>query len=256
MRADRRKGVKRRIEERYGIADCPACRDFRDLLARPEIDAVLITTGSNWHALLSIFAAKAGKDIYCEKPCSKTIVESLALADTIRRKARVFQCGMQRRNLPHFEFAAELARQGKLGKLQTVHAHAWRLGTSTSGWLPAQPQPPQDQVDWDLFLGSAAWRPYNSRMLSADFEKGGGMVGGGCLEWGSHCVDQCQWANHADDTAPVEYFPIRKGQASARYANGVNLVVRTEGWLPLAPAPCVTKAAPAGLRRATAGSSR
>jgi hypothetical protein len=237
VRAERRKGVKRRIEEVYGIADCPAYRDFRDLLARSDIDAVLITTGSNWHALLSIFAAKAGKDIYCEKPCSKTIVESLALADTIRRKARVFQGGMQRRNLPHFEFAAELARQGKLGKLQTVHAHAWRLGRSTSGWLPAQPEPRQDEVDWDLFLGSAAWRPYNSQMLSADFEKGGGMVGGGCLEWGSHCVDQCQWANNADDTAPVEYFPIRKGQASARYANGVKLIVRTEGWLPLGACP-------------------
>src|SRR5271169_332553 len=112
VRAERRKGVKRRIEEHYGLADCPAYRDFRDLLARPEIDAVLITTGSNWHALISILAAKAGKDIYCEKPCSKNIVESLALADAIRRKARVFQCGTQRRNLPHFEFAAELARQG------------------------------------------------------------------------------------------------------------------------------------------------
>ena len=154
VRADRRKGVKRRIEERYGIADCPAYRDFRDLLARPEIDAVLITTGSNWHTLLSIFAAKAGKDMYCEKPCSKNIMESLALADTIRRTARVFQGGMQRRNLPHFEFAAELARQGKLGKLETVHAHPGGLGTSTSGWLPAQPEPPKDEVDWDMFLGT------------------------------------------------------------------------------------------------------
>ena len=78
VRADRRMGVKRRIEEFYGIANCPAYRDFRDLLARPEIDAVLITTGSNWHTMLSIHAAKAGKDMYCEKPCSKNIVESLA----------------------------------------------------------------------------------------------------------------------------------------------------------------------------------
>ena len=124
--------------------DCPAYRDFRDLLARPDIDAVLITTGSNWHALLSIFAAKAGKDVYCEKPCTKNIAESLALADTFRRTARVFQGGMQRRNLPHFEFAAELARQGKLGKLQTVHAHPGGLGTAhqrlAAGRSPNRPR--------------------------------------------------------------------------------------------------------------------
>ena len=88
-----------------------------------------------------------------------------------------------------------------------------------------------------MFLGSAAWRPYSSQMLSAEFEKGGGMVGGGCLEWGSHCIDQCQWAVGADDTAPVEYFPIENGQASARYANGVKLVARNDGWLPLGSCP-------------------
>ncbi len=128
VRAERRKGVKHRIEEHYGLADCPAYRDFRDLLARPDIDAVLITTGSNWHALLSIFAAKAGKDMYCEKPCSKNIVESLALADTIRRTARVFQGGMQRRNLPHFEFAAELARRGQTRQAANGPCPSGRIG--------------------------------------------------------------------------------------------------------------------------------
>lgn len=237
VRADRRKGVKRRIEERYGMADCPAYRDFRELLTRPDIDAVLITTGSNWHALLSIFAAKAGKDVYCEKPCSKTIVESLALADAFRRSARVFQGGMQRRNLPHFEFAAELARQGKLGKLETVYAHPGGLGTSTSGWPTPEPEPAKDEVDWDMFLGTAPWRPYSSHLMNSGFEKGGGMTGGGCLEWGSHCIDLCQWAAAADDTAPVEYSPIENGQASARYASGVKLVVRNDGWLPLGSCP-------------------
>ena len=100
VREERRNGVKQRIDKYYGTRDCTAYRDFRDLLARPDIDAVLITTGSNWHAMLAISAAKAGKDVYCEKPCSKTIVESLALADAFRRTARVFQGGMQRRSLP------------------------------------------------------------------------------------------------------------------------------------------------------------
>jgi hypothetical protein len=236
-RADRRASVKRSAEAKYGEKSCTDYRDFRELLARPDIDAVLITTGSNWHALLSIYSAKAGKDVYCEKPCTKTITESLALADVFRRTARVFQGGMQRRNLPHFEFAAELARQGKLGKLQAVHAHPAGLGTATSGWSPPQPEPEKDVVDWDMYLGPAAWRPYNSGLLNSGFEKGGGMVGGGCLEWGSHCIDMCQWANRADDTAPVEYFPIEQGRASARYANGVKLVVRDDGWLPLGSCP-------------------
>jgi hypothetical protein len=236
-RADRRGRVKQTVEAKYGDRSCTGYRDFRELLARPDIDAVLITTGSNWHALLSMYSAKAGKDVYCEKPCTKTIAESLALADVFRRTARVYQGGMQRRNLPHFEFAAELARQGKLGRLQAVHAHPAGLVTETSGWAPAQPEPAKDVVDWDMYLGPAAWRAFNAGLLSSGFEKGGGMVGGGCLEWGSHCIDMCQWANRADDTAPVEYFPVENGRATARYANGVKLVVRDDGWLPLGSCP-------------------
>lgn len=237
VRADRREAVKRRVDAKYGNEACLMYRDFEEMLGRPDIDAVLITTGSNWHALLSIYAAKAGKDVYCEKPCTKTIAESVALAETFRRTGRVFQGGMQRRNLPHFEFAVELARQGKLGKLQAVHAHPGGLGTGTSGWSAAQPEPSVEEVDWDRYLGPAAWRPFNGGLLGSGFEKGGGMVGGGVLEWGSHCVDLCQWANDADATAPVEYFPVEDGQATARYANGVKLVMRNDGWLPLGSCP-------------------
>lgn len=237
VRADRRAAVKQRVDQHNGNQDCAAYRDFREMLARDDIDAVLITTGSNWHALLSIYAAKAGKDVYCEKPCTKTIAESLALAETFRRTGRVYQGGMQRRNLPHFQFAVELAQTGRLGKLLEVHAHPGGLGTGTSGWPDPEPEPPKEEVDWDLYLGPAAWRPFNRRLLGSGFEKGGGMVGGGCLEWGSHCVDLCQWANSADDTAPVEYFPIENGQATARYANGVTLVQRNDGWLPLGSCP-------------------
>jgi hypothetical protein len=182
-------------------------------------------------------AAKAGKDVYCEKPCTKNIAQSLALADIFRRTGRVFQAGTQRRSLPNFAYAVELARTGKLGPLATLHAHPGGLGTKMSGWLPAEPEPPREQVDWDMYLGPAAWRPYNRKLLDGfNFEKGGGMVGGGCLEWGSHCVDLCQWANDADDTAPVEYEPVN-GQLHARYANGVQLVMRNDGWLPLGSCP-------------------
>ncbi|MDI9444600.1 MAG: Gfo/Idh/MocA family oxidoreductase, partial [Planctomycetota bacterium] len=203
-----------------------------------DIDAVLIATGPNWHATASIYAAKAGKDIYCEKPCTKNIAQSLALADSMRRCGRVFQAGTQRRNLPHFAFACELAWSGRLGKLKAVHAHPAGLATASSGWAPAEPEPPKEEIDWDLYLGPAAWRPFNKKLLDGfNFEKGGGLVGGGVLEWGSHCVDLCQWAASADHTAPIEYNPPKDGRVIARYASGVELVIRNDGWLPLGSCP-------------------
>ena len=236
-RADRRERTKKMVDTRYGNQNCVAYRDFRELLARDDIDAVLITTGSNNHAMLSMYSARAGKDVYCEKPCTKTIAESLRLAETFRRTGRVFQGGMQRRNGANFQLAVDLARTGRLGKLQSVHAHPGGMGTKMSGWPTAQPEPSKEDVDWDLFLGTAAWRPFNRGLLNSGFEKGGGMVGGGVLEWGSHCVDLCQWANDADDTAPVEYSPRKEHRATARYANGVQLVLRDDEWLPLGSCP-------------------
>ena len=237
VRAGRRQAVKKTADTKYGNQDCAMYRDLRELLARNDIDAVLIATGPNWHATASILAANAGKDVYCEKPCTKNIAQSLALAETFRRTGGVFQAGTQRRSLPNFAFAADLAHHGKLGKLHTLYAHPGGLGTSMSGWAAAQPEPPKEEIDWDMYLGPSEWRPFNRAFLDGfNFEKGGGMTGGGCLEWGSHCVDLCQWANQADDTAPVEYEP-REGKLFARYANGVRLILRNDGWLPLGSCP-------------------
>ena len=238
VKGQRRAAVKKTVDKKYGNQECATYRDFRELLDRSDIEAVLVATGPNWHATAAIAAANAGKDIYCEKPCTKNIAQSLALRDTMRRTARVFQAGTQRRNLPHFEFACELACRGKLGKLLAVHAHPAGMGTGMSGWAPAEPEPPKEEVDWDLYLGPAAWRPFSKRLLDGfNFEKGGGMVGGGVLEWGSHCVDLCQWAANADDTAPVEYTPPENGQVVELYASGVKLVIRNDGWLPLGSCP-------------------
>jgi hypothetical protein len=198
---------------------------------------------------MAMNAAKAGKDMYCEKPCTKNIAQSLILRETMRRTGRVFQVGTQRRNLPHFAFACELARTGKLGKLKRVYAHPRGMLTLTSGWYPAEPEPEKNVVDWDMYLGPAAWRPYNAKLLDGfNFEKGGGMfggfekgagppkIGGGVLEWGSHCVDLCQWAV-ADCPPPVAYNPPKDGQLVTRYENGVELIFREEGWIPLGSCP-------------------
>ncbi len=237
IQARRRDAAKKRVDEKNGNLDCVTYRDLRELLARTDIDAVLIATGPNWHATAATMAAKSGKDVYCEKPCTKNIAQSLALADVFRRTARIFQAGTQRRSLPNFMYAIDLARTGKLGKLKTLHAHPGGFTPGMSGWLQPEPEPRKDDVDWDMFLGPAAYRPYNRRLLDGfNFEKGGGLVGGGCLEWGSHCVDLCQWANDADDTAPIEYEPVGN-QLHALYPNGVKLVLRNDGWLPMGSCP-------------------
>lgn len=233
----RRNTVKRIADTKYGNTNCGTYRDFREILDRQDIDAVLIATGPNWHCTMAMHAAKAGKDIYCEKPVTKNIEQSLILADTMRRTARVFQAGTQRRNLPHFAFACELARTGKLGKLKKVYAHPAGMQALMSGWLPAQPEPDPAVVDWNMYLGPAAWRPFNPKLLDGfNFEKGGGLVGGGVLEWGSHCVDLCQWA--VDDCPPpVEYNAPKDGELVARYENGCELIFREKGWIPLGSCP-------------------
>ncbi len=241
VKENRRVEVKKMADEKYGNQDCAMYRDFRELLDRSDIDAVLIATGPNWHATAAMTAAKAGKDMYCEKPVTKNISQSLILAETMRRTGRVFQAGTQRRNLPHFAFACELARTGKLGKIKTVYAHPMGMKAIMSGWLPAEPEPAKDVVDWDMYLGPAAWRPYNAKLLDGfNFEKGGGFVGafsgGGVLEWGSHCVDLCQWAV-GDCLPPVEYNPPKDGQLVARYENGTELIFRETGWIPLGSCP-------------------
>lgn len=241
IKQKRRDEVKKIVDTHHGNEQCQTYRDFRELLDRNDIDAVLIATGPNWHATAAMTAAKAGKDMYCEKPVTKNISQSLILADTMRRTGRVFQAGTQRRNLPHFAFACELARTGKLGKLKKVFAHPAGMQALMSGWLAPETEPDKDVVDWDMYLGPAAWRPYNKRLLDGfNFEKGGGFVGafngGGVLEWGSHCVDLCQWAVN-DCLPPVEYNTKQDGQLMARYEDGTQLIFRETGWIPLGSCP-------------------
>ena len=238
VKKGRRDAVKQMADTKYGNQDCAQYSDFRELLDRKDIDAVLIATGPNWHGTASMYSAKAGKDIYCEKPCTKNISESLILRDTMRRCGTVFQAGTQRRNLPHFAFACELARTGRLGKMKKVFAHPNGMQALMSGWLPAEPLPNAAVDDWDRYLGPAAWRPFHAKTLQDgfNFEKGGGLVGGGVLEWGSHCVDLCQWAVN-DCAPPVEYNPPKDGQIVTTYADGVELIFRERDWIPLGSCP-------------------
>jgi len=226
--AERRKVGCEAVNQQYGTSDCAVYTDFRELLERTDIDAVLIATGDNNHSMVSLMAARAGKDMYCEKPMSVTIAESRAVADTMRRLGRVYQCGTQRRSVGNFIFACHLARSGKLGKLKELHAEeAGGFQELYETVLPAEPEPPRDVMDWNAWLGPALWRPYNSKYASRGFWSAHTDFSGGSItEWGSHTVDLCQWANGADDTSPVEYW--KDGNRwMARYENGATLVIRT-----------------------------
>jgi len=143
---DKREKGKIKVDGVNGNSDCTAYRDFRDLLARKDIDAVLIATGDHWHAHASMLAAEAGKDVYSEKPCAISIALAQRLADTIRRTGRVFQAGTQRRSISNFIHAIEMAQTGKLGNLHTLHASIYALRDSHA-WLPAGPLPDREVVD-------------------------------------------------------------------------------------------------------------
>ena len=159
VQASRRDAGKQLVDKHYGNADCTLYRDFRELLDRKDIDAVLIATGDRWHASASMMAAQAGKDVYSEKPCGLTIELCQQLADTMKKTGRVFQAGTQRRSVPNFEQAVRLVHQGKIGKMHTMVASVY-MPTLDNAWLAGEATPPREVVDWNLWLGPAPWRPW------------------------------------------------------------------------------------------------
>jgi predicted dehydrogenase len=215
---------KQIVDKAYGTSDCETVRDFRELLARKDIDAVFIATGDRWHATASIMAAEAGKDIYCEKPCGLTVDYCQRLDDTIRQTQRIFQAGTQRRTVTNYRQAVQLAHDGKLGRLKTLVASVYTPSVNNE-WLAAEPTPDRNVVDWNMWLGPAPWRPYNKLYVAGqwrgqwDFDSGARLP-----DWGAHTIDLCQWANQSDHTLPVEYTPRENG-IDCRYANGVELEV-------------------------------
>ncbi|MEZ5402163.1 MAG: Gfo/Idh/MocA family oxidoreductase [Bryobacteraceae bacterium] len=239
VRNERREAVKSMADKKYGNGDCAMYSDQEELWARKDIDAVLIATGDRWHTPLAVLTARAGKDVYCEKPCSMTIVESRVLADTFQTLGRIYQAGTQRRNGTNFIRAKELYTSGKLGKLKALHAEAgpgerWSPKT-THAWLPEEPEPPKQVVDWDRWLGPSPWRPYNAEYVRGRWRGYFDFHGGGILEWGAHTVDLCHWAAGLDGTAPVEFEP--RGMSAdtpysvrCKYANGIELVIRDKGF--------------------------
>jgi predicted dehydrogenase len=233
----RREHCQKIVEDRYGkekkgeYRGCAAYNDFRELVARGDIDAVVIATPDHWHAIQAIEACKAKKDVYCEKPLTLTIHEAQKMIDAARKFERVVQTGSQQRSDREFRVACELVRSGRIGKVKKVHVHV--AGPSKPCDLPEEKAEPG--LDWDKWLGPAPKRPYNSVLSPRGVHKhfpawrdykeySGGMM----TDWGAHHFDIAQWGLAMDDSGPVEIIPPedRKAERGLRYlyANGVEMI--------------------------------
>jgi predicted dehydrogenase len=235
---ERRQHAKQRIEEHYArqsgqgsYRGCKTFNDFRELLALDGLDAVVIATPDHWHVTAAILAARAKKDIYCEKPLTLTIGEGRRLVDEVRQHQVVFQTGSQQRSEfdGKFRIAAELIRNGRIGKVKTI-----RVGV---GAPPVPCDLPEEEVpagtDWNLWLGPAAWRGYNEILCPKGVHKHFPLfrnyrefAGGGLADMGAHHFDIAQWALGMDSSGPVRIEPPAAGATSGlkfTYANGVEM---------------------------------
>jgi hypothetical protein len=207
--------------------------DYREILARPDIDAVVIATPDHWHTPISIHAAQAGKDVYCEKPVSLTLAEGRRLTDVMREYARVFQTGTQYRSMHTVRRVVEFVRHGGLGQVRQVFTLWSKVDdgyTPVTYPLPAEPVP--EGLDWDLWVGPAPWRPYNSRLHRNPIP---GVVpwafcgdfGAASITWHhSHAADVVQYALGVEETGPVDILHPADGHyptLTLRFATGTLL---------------------------------
>jgi predicted dehydrogenase len=228
--------VKEKYAEKAGSnVDCDVFHDYRELLARDDIDAVVISTPDHWHAIQVVESARAGKDIYCEKPLSLTIREARQMVNAVRRFDRVLQTGSMQRSDNDFRMACELVRNGCIGDLKRIYA---AVGDPSSYCnLPGLPVP--DYLDWDRWLGPAPWRPYHpilSPHVSEDIFPNWRLYrdysGGAMTDWGAHHFDIAQWALGMDQSGPVEIIPPNGNDVrdlTYIYANGVPLIRSQKG---------------------------
>ncbi len=226
-----REKVKEFVDGHYGNKDCTMYRDLREFLpARPDLDAILIATGDHWHAQASIRAMREGKDVYSEKPSCMTIAEGRAVVETAKRYGRVYQTGTQRLSEANHVFAIEMARTGRLGKVHTVYAHIapWDTAKMPHTWKPAQPLPPKDEVDWDIWLGPCPWRPYNHDYVigkwRGDYDFHTSCIG----EWGAHTFAQALAGMDGGGLPPVKYAYVDNDSGDGmecHFANGQKLVL-------------------------------
>jgi hypothetical protein len=242
VRENSRKNAKQLVDQRYGDTACATFNDFREMLARKDIDAVNFAPGERWHTLMSIEAARRGKHIFCQKPLALSVEEAKAIRSAVQNYGVHFQLGAQQRSSALFRFAVELVRNGKIGQLQTIAIGsagggqtALPLGLGFTAMPMEKPAEIPPGVDWDMWLGPSPSAPYSDLRITRTWmsisDYGLGAIGG---EYGVHDIDIGQWANNSDHTTPVSvegtgepYHDIRDTlttyEIEYKYANGVKM---------------------------------
>ena len=237
------------VNQKYGNMDCATYKDFRDVIARDDIDAVMVSTPDHWHVPISIAALQAGKDVECEKP-TLTVPEGRALVETVKQYNRVFQWSTEDRSVYEYHRMCELVRNGRIGKVHTVRVEL-PSGPNDPG-NPA-PMPVPKELDYDMWLGPAPWAPYTKDRTHWNFRWIQDYSGGQLTDWGAHLLDGAQWGNNSEHTGPVEvegkgefcegglYDTAKEYHIEYKYADGVTLIVKSgnpslrfegsEGWI-------------------------
>jgi predicted dehydrogenase len=232
--AGRMREAKKLVDTAYGNGDCAMTQDFREVLAREDIDAVMISTPDHWHVLLSVLALRSGKDVQCEKP-TYTIDEGKVLVDEVRKHKKVFQTSTEDRSLRIYMRMVELVRNGRIGKLERVEVilpkHPEFAGDPT-------PQPVPAELDYDLWLGPAPEAPYTKDRVHYTFRWIQDYSGGIICDWGTHLFDTAQYAVDAERSGPVEiegtgtywdeglFDTVKEYDVTYGYANGVVMTCR------------------------------
>jgi len=230
-------GLKTVRDRRGGNFTCQTTKDWREVIARDDVDAVMISTADHWHVPMSVAAIRAGKDVICEKP-TYSIAEGRVLADTVKRYGAVFQTSTEDRSVSLYHRMAELVRNGRLGRLQKIYV---QLPAGPGGPGDPAPKPVPEGFDYDMWLGPAPWQPYREGLHMFHWRWNRDYSGGQLTDWGAHQLDTAQWANDTERTGPVEVEGTGKRHAAGlydtyyeyhlvyRYANGVELHIDSGG---------------------------
>ncbi len=227
--------TQRRVNEVYGNQDCAAYSDFRELVARDDIDAISLATPDHWHAIPAILSAKSGKDIYGEKPFSHDLREGRAMVDAVSQYGRIWQTGSWQRSTGNFRFACELVRNGRIGKVHTVE-----VGLPTGGGGGNAPfTDPPPNMDYDFWCGPAPWAPYSADRTHWNWRWQMDYGGGQLMDWVGHHGDIAQWGLGTETTGAVEFNPLyadfpqtgiwdaaTRYRIECTYANGVKMIVQ------------------------------
>ncbi len=229
-----RNGAKGRVDQQNGNSDCKAYGDFRELLAREDIDAVHIATPDHWHAIMVIEACRAGKDAYCQKPESRTLREGALMVETARKYGRVVSGGSQR-VLQDYRNVVRQCWSGEIGPVKSINVNVGPLSQPCN--LPAENCP--DDMDWEMWLGPAPWAPYNPKRCDGNFSTSGNSwrsyidySGGGMTDWGAHHFGGATFAVDVRELQPTEVVLTEEGgnkYLTFKYPNGVELTHNKPG---------------------------